>query len=227
MSLLRDVADAFLSGDQSLVQILGLTLALSLLSTGLSVLTGFPAGVLLASCRFPGRRLLRRLLQTLMGLPPVIAGLVVFLLLSRSGPLGSLNLLFSLPAMVIAQVVLIFPLIASLTLSAVEQRQAAVEQTVQTLGLSRLRVWLLLLWESRRALLTVIMSGFGRALSEVGAVMMVGGNIAGKTRVMTTAILLETNRGNFGPAIALGFVLLLLALLVNLLAGHFQEAAHD
>jgi tungstate transport system permease protein len=227
MSLLRDVADVFLSGDQSLGQILGLTLALSLLSTGLSVLTGIPAGVLLASCRFPGRRLLRRLLQTLMGLPPVIAGLVVFLLLSRSGPLGSLNLLFSLPAMVIAQVVLIFPLIASLTLSAVEQRQAAVEQTVQTLGLSRLRVWLLLLWESRRALLTVIMSGFGRALSEVGAVMMVGGNIAGKTRVMTTAILLETNRGNFGPAIALGFVLLLLALLVNLLAGHFQEAAHD
>ncbi len=227
MNLLRDVADAFLSGDRALVQIIGLTLSMSLLSTGLSVLAGFPAGVLLASCRFPGRRLLRRLLQTLMGLPPVIAGLVVFLFLSRSGPLGSLNLLFSLPAMVIAQVILIFPLLASLTLSAVEQHQAAVEQTVQTLGLSRLKVWLLLLWECRLALLTVIMSGFGRALSEVGAVMMVGGNIAGKTRVMTTAILLETNRGNFGPAIALGLVLLLLALLVNLLAGHFQEAAHD
>ena len=227
MSLLRDVADAFLSGDRALVRIIGLTLTLSLLSTGISVLAGLPAGVLLASCRFPGRRLLRRLLQTLMGLPPVIAGLVVFLLLSRSGPLGSLNLLFTLPAMVIAQVILIFPLLASLTLSAVEQRQSAVEQTVQTLGLSRLKVWLLLLWECRRALLTVIMSGFGRALSEVGAVMMVGGNIAGKTRVMTTAILLETNRGHFGPAIALGLVLLLLALLVNLLAGHIQEAAHD
>lgn len=227
MSTFQSVMEAFLSGDGELYRILGLTVIMTLLSTGFSVLFGFPAGAALASASFPGKRLLRRMIQTFMGLPPVVAGLFVFLLLSRRGPLGSLGLLFSLPAMVIAQIILIFPIVTSLTMSAVESRKESLRQTVFTLGIPPYRMKLLMLWECRRSLLTVVLSGFGRALSEVGAVMMVGGNIQGKTRVMTTAIMLETNKGNFGSAIAMGFVLLVLAFLVNIVANHFQEDDND
>lgn len=227
MMTFQSVMDAFSAGSGDMLPILSLTVVMSLLSTACAVLAGFPAGALLAARSFPGKRLLRRLVQTCMSLPPVVAGLLVFLLLSRRGPLGSLNLLFSLPAMVIAQFILIFPIVTSLTLAAVESRQDAIRQTVFTLGLKKTRISLLLLWECRRSLLTVVLSGFGRALSEVGAVMMVGGNIQGKTRVMTTAIMLETNKGNFGVAIALGLALLGLAFLVNALGSHFQEAVHD
>lgn len=227
MTTFQSVLEAFFSGSSDLYQILGLTVGMTLLSTGFAVLAGFPAGVAMASCQFPGKKLLRRLVQTCMSLPPVVVGLLVFLILSRKGPLGSLNLLFTLPAMVIAQFILIFPIVTSLTLTAIESRQDTINQTLFTLGLPKPRIRLLMLWESRRSLLTVILSGFGRSLSEVGAVMMVGGNIQGKTRVMTTAIMLETNKGNFSVAIALGLVLLLLAFLVNVLASHFQEAVHD
>jgi len=227
MTTFESVLAAFASGDGELYQILGLTVCMTLLSTGFSVMAGFPAGAVLASLSFPGKKLLRRIIQTCMGLPPVVAGLFVFLLLSRRGPMGSLQLLFSLPAMVIAQFLLIFPIVTSLTMAAIESRQKAINQTISTLGLPRYKMYLLLLWECRGNLLTVILTGFGRSLSEVGAVMMVGGNIQGKTRVMTTAIMLETSKGNFGAAIALGLVLLFLAFLVNVITGHFQEAEHD
>jgi len=227
MTTFESVFAAFASGDGELYKILGLTVCMTLLSTVFSVLTGFPAGAVLASLSFPGKKLLRRIIQTCMGLPPVVAGLFVFLLLSRRGPMGSLQLLFSLPAMVIAQFILIFPIVTSLTLAAIESRQKAINQTISTLGLPRYKIYLLLLWECRGSLLTVVLTGFGRSLSEVGAVMMVGGNIQGKTRVMTTAIMLETSKGNFGAAIALGLVLLIMAFLVNAIANRFQEAQND
>ena len=223
MTILASVFDAFTAGSGELYRILGLTVCMTLLSTGFSVLAGFPVGAVLASCSFPGKNLIRRILQTFMSLPPVVAGLFVFLLLSRRGPLGSLHLLFSLPAMVIAQFILIFPIVTSLTMVAIESRQSAINQTIFTLGIPRYKIYLLLLWECRFGLMTVVLSGFGRALSEVGAVMMVGGNIQGKTRVMTTAIMLETSKGNFDAAIAMGIILLILAFLVNLIVNRFQE----
>ena len=206
--------------------ILGLTIFMTVLSTGIAALLGIPAGVLLASVRFPGKKLLRRVIQTFMSLPPVVAGLFVFLLLSRSGPLGRLELLFSLPAMVLAQVILIFPIITSLTLSAVEVKRPQMIETIQGLSLSRRQEYGLLLWECRLPLVVVILTGFGRAVSEVGAVMMVGGNIAGKTRVMTTAIILETGKGNFTGAIQLGLILLVLSFGVNIFAVWLQEGRH-
>ena len=206
--------------------ILGLTIVMTVLSTGIAALLGIPAGVLLASVRFPGKKLLRRVIQTFMSLPPVVAGLFVFLLLSRSGPLGRLELLFSLPAMVLAQVILIFPIITSLTLSAVEVKRPQMIETIQGLSLSRRQEYGLLLWECRLPLVVVILTGFGRAVSEVGAVMMVGGNIAGKTRVMTTAIILETGKGNFTGAIQLGLILLVLSFGVNIFAVWLQEGRH-
>ncbi len=220
---LPDIIRSFWAAGQEWRQILGLTLVMSLLSTAAAALAGLPAGAVLASCRFPGRRLLRRVIQTFMGLPPVVAGLAVFLLLSRKGPLGSLNLLFTLPAMVIAQFILIFPIIASLTLSAVELRRPLILETLRGLGVGRWQEYRLLLWECRHALVTVILAGFGRSISEVGAVMMVGGNIQYKTRVMTTAIMLETSRGNFTLAIGLGGILLLIAFAINLLTIRLEE----
>ena len=203
-----------------------LTVIMTVLSTTIAALLGIPAGVILASVQFPGKRLLRRVIQTFMSLPPVVAGLFVFLMLSRSGPLGSLRLLFSLPAMVMAQVILIFPIVASLTLSAVEAKRPQMLETIQGLSLSRRQEYGLLLWECRLSLVIVVLSGFGRAISEVGAVMMVGGNIAGRTRVMTTAIMLETSKGNFNGAIVLGLTLLALSFGVNIIAVWLQEERH-
>lgn len=212
--------------DMDLLRILSLTVVMTVMSTLLASLLGIPAGVLIASVRFPGKRMVRRLIQTFMSLPPVVAGLFVFLLLSRSGPLGSLGLLFTLPAMVIAQVFLIFPIITSLTLSAVEAKRPQMMETINGLSLSRKQEYILLLWECRVPLVTVVLSGFGRAVSEVGAVMMVGGNIADKTRVMTTAIMLETSKGNFSGAIQLGLILLVMSFGVNIIAVRLQEGRH-
>ena len=165
MSLLPHMLRLGLAGglDQGgeLAGIIGLTVAMTLISTSLAALAGFPAGVALAARSFPGKRLLRRLIQTLMSLPPVVAGLAVFLVLSRRGPLGSMNLLFSLPAMVIAQFILIFPIIVSLTLTTVESRQQPIRETLGSLGLPAWRVRLLVLWETRRSLLTIVLTGFG------------------------------------------------------------------
>lgn len=213
--------------DMEMLRILSLTILMTVLSTSFAALFGIPAGVLIASRQFPGKRMLRRVIQTFMSLPPVVAGLFVFLLLSRSGPMGSLSLLFSLPAMVFAQVILIFPIVTSLTLSAVEAKRPQLLETVSGLGLNRRQEYALLFWECRLTLITVLLSGFGRAISEVGAVMMVGGNIAGKTRVMTTAIMLETSKGNFTGAIQMGVVLLVLSFGINIAAVRLQESIND
>lgn len=223
MARVDQIQAFFVSSGQDFWEILVLTVCLTIASTTLAAILGIPAGIGLASANFPGKKAIRRLIQTLMGLPPVVAGLVVLLMLSRRGPLGSLGLLFSFQAMVIAQVILIFPIITSLTLSAVEARLPLMRDTMRGLGLSRRREFRLLIHETRRSLIMVLLSGFGRSISEVGAVMMVGGNIAHKTRVLTTAIVLETSKGHFQLAIALGSVLLLLSFAVNILAVQLQE----
>lgn len=211
------------SSGPDFIEIMSLTVCLTLTSTTIASLLGIPAGMFLASTHFPGNRTIRRLIQTLMSLPPVVAGLLVFMLLSRRGPLGQLQLLFTFSAMVIAQVILIFPIVTSLALSAIEAKRPQMLETMRGLGLSRSREFRLVLRETRRSLIMVVLSGFGRALSEVGAVMMVGGNIAHKTRVMTTAIMLETSKGEFELAVGLGAALLALSFGVNLFAVRLQE----
>jgi tungstate transport system permease protein len=222
-ALIDAIRNLFVSSGQNFSEILTLTVCLTITSTSLAALFGIPAGIGLACADFPGKKMLRRLIQTFMSLPPVVAGLFVLLLLSRRGPLGYLGLLFSFQAMVLAQILLIFPIITSLTLSTIEARRPLMLDTMRGIGLSRRREFFLLLHETRRSLITVLLSGFGRALSEVGAVMMVGGNIEHKTRVMTTAIVLETSKGHFDFAILLGVCLLILSFGVNIVAVRLQE----
>lgn len=209
--------------DNELRQIIWVTLQLSLTSTLIASVIGISLGLFLGTGRSVLRKCLLRITHTLMGLPPVVAGLVVFMLLSRKGPFGSWQLLFSMPAMVIAQVILITPIVSGLTASAVSAKSELLFETTRGLGLPRWKERLLLLFELRRQLVSVLLMGFGRAISEVGAVQLVGGNIQHKTRVMTTAIMLETNKGNFELAVALGGVLLLIALCVSIFAQHFGE----
>lgn len=203
------------SGDAVLIQIIGLSLRVTLSAVLIACLVGLPLGAALALARFPGRGVVIVTFNALMGLPPVVAGLVVYLMLSRSGPFGSLALLFTPTAMIIAQTLLILPIIVSLTRSVVEDLWAEYREQLRSLGAGRLRSVPTLLWDGRVSLLTGVLAGFGRASAEVGAVLIVGGNIAGHTRTMTTAITLETNRGNLGLAVALGIILLSLTLALN------------
>lgn len=217
-----------LFGDNNeLRQIILVTLQMSLTSTSISMLIGLPLGVLIGSRSFPGKKYIIRITQTLMGLPPVVAGLVVFLILSRSGPLGSLRLLYTVTAMVTAQVVLLTPIVCGLTTSLISVRAPQLIDTTRGFGMGKVRELGLLLYESRRELVSVLMMAFGRAIAEVGAVQIVGGNVQFKTRVMTTAIMLETNKGHFEYAVALGVVLLLISLVVNTAAQMIQEERHD
>ncbi len=203
------------SGDAVLMQIIGLSLRVTLSAVLIACLVGLPLGAALALARFPGRGVVIVTFNALMGLPPVVAGLVVYLMLSRSGPFGSLALLFTPTAMIIAQTLLILPIIVSLTRSVVEDLWAEYREQLRSLGAGRLRSVPTLLWDGRVSLLTGVLTGFGRASAEVGAVLIGGGNIAGHTRTMTTAITLETNRGNLGLAVALGIILLSLTLALN------------
>ena len=201
--------------DPALIQIVALSLRVTLTAVLIACAIGLPLGAALALARFPGRGAVIVVFSALMGLPPVVAGLLVYLLLSRSGPMGSLALLFTPTAMIIAQTVLILPIILSLTRSVVEDLWAEYREQLQSLGANRLRAVPTLLWDGRVSLLTGVLAGFGRASAEVGAVLIVGGNIAGHTRTMTTAITLETSRGNLGLAVALGMILLGLTLTLN------------
>ncbi|MEE3170044.1 MAG: ABC transporter permease [Pseudomonadota bacterium] len=201
--------------DSSLLQIVGLSLQVSLMAVVIAAVLGFPLGAAVALWRFPGRGGVVVVLNGLMGLPPVVAGLMVYLLLSRAGPLGEFGLLFTPGAMVIAQVVLVLPILAALSRQKVEELLGEYREQLVSLGMSRLRMMPTLLWDARFALLTILLAGFGRASAEVGAVMMVGGNIDGITRVMTTAIVLETGKGNLPLALGLGIVLLTLVMLIN------------
>ena len=223
METLQEAAGLIFSGDKELWQIIGTTLVMSVFSTGISALAGIPLGVLIGRNRFPGKGALLRITNTLMGLPPVLAGLIVFMLFRSVGPFGRLHLMFSVPVMVIAQVLLITPVVTGLCAAAAEERAAQLSETAMGLGVPRRRQTLLLLRECAGQFVSVTLMGFGRSIAEVGAVSLVGGNIRFKTRVMTTAILLEANKGDFTKALALGVLLMTLALLVNVPAYSLRE----
>ena len=217
-----DFAEAFhtagrliVEGDPALIAIVLLSIRVSLTAVLLAAAIGLPLGAALALARFPGRGGLVILTNACMGFPPVIAGLVLYILLSRAGPLGSWGLLFTPGAMIVAQCGLVTPIIAALTRQLVEDLWAEYREQLKSLGASRLSAAFTLLWDARLSLATAVLAGFGRASAEVGAIMIVGGNISGVTRTMTTAIALETSKGDLSLALGLGFVLLTLTLIVN------------
>jgi tungstate transport system permease protein len=211
--------------DPRLWQIVALSLAVSLSAVAIATLLGLPLGAAIAVGRFPGRHALIVLLNALMGLPPVVVGLAIYLLLSRAGPLGELGLLFTPGAMVIAQTVLILPIVAALCRQAVEDAWREYEEQLRSLGAHGVRAALTVLWDIRFSLLTAVLAGLGRASAEVGAVMIVGGNIDGVTRVMTTTIALETSKGDLPLALGLGIVLIGIVLALNAAAFLVKEAA--
>lgn len=211
--------------DLRLWQIVALSLQVSLAAVVLATALGLPLGAAVAVGRFPGRHAVVVLLNALMGLPPVVVGLLVYLLLSRAGPLGELGLLFTPAAMVIAQTVLITPIIAALSRQAVEDAWREYEEQLRSLGARGVGAALTLVWDIRFSLVTAVLAGLGRASAEVGAVMIVGGNIDGVTRVMTTAIALETSKGDLPLALGLGTVLIGVVLMVNAAAFLVKEAA--
>lgn len=201
--------------DPTLLEIVRLSLSVSLSAVAIAALIGLPLGAAVALGRFPGRGAVIVLLNASMGLPPVVVGLVVYLALSRAGPLGDFGLLFTPRAMVVAQTVLVLPIIAALSRQVVEDLWGEYAEQLRSLGAGRLRAIPTLLWDGRFSLLTAILAGFGRASAEVGAIIVVGGNIAGVTRTMTTAIALETSRGDLALALGLGIVLITLVALIN------------
>jgi len=201
--------------DPQLLEIIALSLKVTLTAVTIATLLGFAVGGVLAVYRFPGRGAVAALLNALMGLPPVVAGLIVYLLLSNAGPLGVLQLLYTPGAMIIAQVVLITPIVAALTRQTCEDLLEEYRDQLRSLGASSAEMVTTLLWDGRYRLITAVLAGFGRAIAEVGAVMIVGGNIDHVTRTMTTAIALETSKGNIAIALALGMILLAIALVVN------------
>ena len=212
------------SGDALLTSIIKVTLTMTFFSSCTALLLGAPYGVWLASGRFPGRRGLIILNRTFMGLPPVVCGLFCYMLFSGVGPLRALKLLFTVAGMVVAQVLLITPIIAGSMETALSPLVASIRASASGLGLSRGKTFLLTLNESKYALFSSYLLGFGRAMAEVGAVSMVGGAIAYKTNVMTTAIMMYTNMGNFSYALALGLLLLIISLIVNVLAHLLQRS---
>jgi len=201
--------------DPQLLEIIGLSLKVTLTAVTLATLIGFAIGGILAVYRFPGRGAIAAILNALMGLPPVVAGLIVYLLLSNAGPLGVLQLLYTPEAMIIAQVILVTPIVAALTRQTCEDLLEEYRDQLRSLGATSAEIVTTLLWDGRYRLITAVLAGFGRAIAEVGAVMIVGGNIDHVTRTMTTTIALETSKGNIALALALGMILLAIALAVN------------
>jgi tungstate transport system permease protein len=213
------------SFDPKLIEIVLLSLRVSLTAVAIASLIGLPLGAAIAVNRFTGRRALIVVLNALMGLPPVVVGLVVYLLLSRAGPLGELGILFTPAAMVVAQTILILPIVAALSRQAIEDSWQEYQEQLRSLGAGPLTSALTLLRDTCFSLVTVVLAGFGRAAAEVGAVIIVGGNIDGVTRVMTTAIALETSKGDLPLALGLGVILLALVLALNATALWIKEAA--
>jgi len=221
-NILQSIGDALqlalhlvLSGDAGLVEIVLLSVQVSITASVVALIIGLPIGALVAVARFRGRGAVLVVMNALMGLPPVVVGLLVYLHLSRSGPLGFLGLLYTPTAMIIAQTILITPIVAALSRQLIEDLHAEYAPLFRSLCLTRLQTMRALLWDARYSLITVALAGFGRAVAEVGAVIIVGGNIDHLTRVMTTAIALETSKGELALALALGMILLVLALVVN------------
>lgn len=221
----------FFSGDPVLWEIIGVTARVSGIALVISAIIGIPIGAYLGLNRFPGRRMIQAFVYTGMGLPPVVVGLAVYLLLSNNGILGPLQQtwipkLFTIPAMILAQVVIAVPMVVGYTMAAVGEVSTDLRLQIRSLGATSSQVLLITLREARRGVLVALIGGLGSIISEVGAVMMVGGNIEDSTRVMTTAIMLETRRGNFDLAIGLAVVLLLIAFLINLSAAQLQGKGH-
>lgn len=219
---MTDFSDAFAAAlglviglDASLTEIVVLSLQVSLSAVGIAALIGLPVGAAIALFRFPGRFFIVVAMNALMGLPPVVVGLIVYLLLSRAGPFGVFGLLFTPGAMIVAQVLLVTPIIAALTRQVIEDLWIEYEEQMRSLGAGPARAVPALLWDGRFTLITAILAGFGRASAEVGAVMIVGGNIDHVTRVMTTAIALEVSKGNLSLALGLGLILLVLSASIN------------
>ena len=231
---MTDFSDAFgaalglvLGFDADLAEIVGLSLRVSFLAVAIATAVGLPVGAAIALYRFPGRAALLVAMNALMGLPPVVVGLIVYLTLSRAGPLGVFGLLFTPAAMIFAQMLLVTPIIAALTRQVIEDLWVEYEEQLRSLGAGPGRAVPALLWDGRYSLLTAVLAGFGRASAEVGAVMIVGGNIDHVTRVMTTAIALEVSKGDLALALGLGIVLMALSLCVNGAAFALKEAAES
>jgi tungstate transport system permease protein len=221
---MKEALHLLITLDPALVQIVKLSLMVSLSSVLAAAVVGLPLGAFVAVAQFPGKQAIVVLLNALMGLPPVVVGLFVYLLLSRAGPLGSLGLLFTPGAMIIAETLLVLPIVAALARQVIADAWEESREQLQSLGASSTQAAATLLWDTRFSLLTAVLAGFGRAAAEVGAVMIVGGNIEGVTRVMTTAIALETSKGDLPLALGLGLVLLTLVLTLNAGAYLLKEA---
>ncbi len=218
----RQALDLILSLDPDLLEIVRLSLVVSGVALGMSAVMGLPAGIFLGLKDFPGKRLVVAVVYTGMGLPPVVVGLVIYLLLSRQGPLGEWGWLFTPKAMMLTQTILALPLIVGFTMTAVAAIPPALMLQLRSLGATRRQIVFTLLYEARAGVLAALVAGFGAIISEVGSVLMVGGNIAHRTRVLTTAIVLETRKGNFSMAIALGLILLALTFSANWFLLHLQ-----
>ena len=223
MEYFKQAFDLILHNDPELRQIILTTLEMSFFSTVISSFIGIILGVILGRAEFRGKGIIIRILNTLMSLPPVVAGLVVFMLFRSVGPFGSLHLMFSVTVMVIAQVLLITPVVCGLSASAAEEKSVQLTETALGIGVSRLKQTGLLIRECSGQFVSIVLLAFGRSIAEVGAVSMVGGNIQFKTRVMTTAIMLESNKGDFEKALALGIILLFISFAVNIIAYTLKE----
>jgi len=224
--IFEGISQAFtllIHGDREVLRITLLSLAVSLTATAISLLVGITLGTLIGLTRFTGRRFLVSLINTGMGAPPVVVGLVVSVFLWRNGPLGILGLMYSPTAMIIAQCIISLPIITGFTMASIQQIDPRMRLQILSLGASRLQLMWLLVRDSQLLLLAAVMAGFGSVISEVGASMMVGGNITGQTRVLTTAIVMENSKGNFGVAIALGIILMALVYVVNLVLTLAQQ----
>jgi tungstate transport system permease protein len=220
---MTEALQLLLTGDAELYQIIGRTLLISTVAAALAMVVGIPIGYALARGRFPGRTMLLSAVNTGMGMPPVVVGLIVWLLLTRSGPLGSLGLIYTKEAMILAQFVIATPLVVGFTAASIQSLPAELPDLLYVLGASRLRRLWIIAGEAQLGLLAAIMAGFGAVISEVGASMTVGGNLRGSTRVLTTAIVTETGRGNLPVALALGLLLLALSFGVNVLLTLIQQ----
>ena len=207
--------DIIVQRDPYLVEVVLLSMRVTLSALFISAVIGFPLGSIIGVFRFPGRPVVVAIVNALMGLPPVVAGLFVYMLLSRAGPLGQYGILYTPNAMIIAQSILVLPIIVALTNQAIYDLHAEYREQLISLGATRTRMVFTLLWEGRFNLLTTLLAGFGRAIAEVGAVIIVGGNINHATRVMTTTITLETQKGNLELALGLGLILILIVFLIN------------
>lgn len=222
MQYIKQVINTFFS-DVGVLDAVFVTFRMAFWSTAISSVLGILLGILLEKARFPGKRVVIRINRTLMGVPPVVIGLIVYMLLMRRGPLGKLEILFTIKGMIFAQVLIITPIICGMTYTSLVSKAPAIRVFAKTMGASRLQTQLLVIRELKKELYFAVVTGFGRSISEVGAVMLVGGNIKGHTRTMTTAISLLKSQGIFTEGLALGVILLIMAFLIQSLADFFQK----